>query len=190
MDLNSDLGEGFGQWTLGDDDALLDIVTSANVACGFHAGTLETMRAVCAGAVLRGVTLGAQVSYADRARFGRVELEVPAHLLRQQVADQVGTLSAIAVAAGAEVAYVKPHGALYHRVARDEEQAAAVLDGSGGLPVLGMPGSLLLSMARERGRGSRLEGFPDRGYVRPGGWADLVSAVYRSTIHRISSTGF
>ena len=163
VDLNADLGE-----EVTDDEGLLAVVTSANVACGFHAGTLETMRAVCAGAVLRGVTLGAQVSYADRARFGRVELEVPADLLRQQVADQVGTLSAIAVAAGGEVAYVKPHGALYHRVARDEEQAAAVLDGSGGLPVLGMPGSLLLSLARERGRGSRLEGFPDRGYGSDG----------------------
>jgi UPF0271 protein len=163
VDLNADLGE-----EVTDDDGLLAVVTSANVACGFHAGTLETMRAVCAGAVLRGVTLGAQVSYADRARFGRVEIEVPADVLRQQVADQVGTLSAIAVAAGAEVAYIKPHGALYHRVARDAEQAAAVLDGSGGLPVLGMPGSLLLSMARERGRGSRLEGFPDRGYGSDG----------------------
>jgi UPF0271 protein len=163
VDLNADLGE-----EITDDDGLLAVVTSANVACGFHAGTLETMRTVCAGAVLRGLTLGAQVSYADRARFGRVEIEVPADVLRQQVADQVGTLSAIAVAAGAEVAYVKPHGALYHRVARDAEQAAAVLDGSGGLPVLGMPGSLLLSMARERGRGSRLEGFPDRGYGSDG----------------------
>jgi UPF0271 protein len=163
VDLNADLGE-----EVTDDEGLLAVVTSANVACGFHAGTVETMRAVCAGAVLRGVTLGAQVSYDDRARFGRVELDVPADLLRQQVAEQVGTLAAIAAAEGGEVAYVKPHGALYHRVARDEEQAAAVLDGSGELPVLGMPGSLLLSMARQRGRGSRLEGFPDRGYGSDG----------------------
>jgi UPF0271 protein len=164
VDLNADLGE-----EVTDDDGLLAVVTSANVACGFHAGTPATMQAVCAGAVRRGVTLGAQVSYADRARFGRVELDVPGDVLREQVAEQVGVLAAIAAAEGGTVAYLKPHGALYHRVARDEEQAAAVLDGSGSLPVMGMPGSVLLSLAGERGRGSRLEGFPDRGYDADGG---------------------
>jgi len=164
VDLNADLGE-----EVTDDDGLLAVVTSANVACGFHAGTRATMQAVCAGAARRGVTLGAQVSYADRARFGRVELDVPADVLREQVAEQVGVLAAIAAAEGGTVAYLKPHGALYHRVARDEEQAAAVLDGSGSLPVMGMPGSVLLSMAGARGRGSRLEGFPDRGYDAHGG---------------------
>lgn len=159
VDLNADLGE-----EVTDDEGLLAVVTSANVACGFHAGTQETMRAVCAGAVRRGVTIGAQVSYADRERFGRVELDVPGDVLREQVAEQVGVLSALAAAEGGSVDYLKPHGALYHRVARDEEQAAAVLDGSGDLPVMGMSGSLLLSMAGARGRGSRLEGFPDRGY--------------------------
>ncbi|HEX5916991.1 MAG TPA: 5-oxoprolinase subunit PxpA [Nocardioides sp.] len=159
VDLNADLGE-----EVTDDEGLLAVVTSANVACGFHAGTRETMRAVCAGAVRRGVTIGAQVSYADRERFGRVELDVPGDVLREQVAEQVGVLSALAAAEGGSVDYLKPHGALYHRVARDEEQAAAVLDGSGDLPVMGMSGSLLLSMAGARGRGSRLEGFPDRGY--------------------------
>ncbi|MCY4726171.1 LamB/YcsF family protein [Nocardioides sp. STR2] len=163
VDLNADLGE-----EVTDDEGLLAVVTSANVACGFHAGTPATMRAVCAGAVRRGVTLGAQVSYADRAGFGRVELDVAEDALREQVAEQVGVLSAIAAAEGAEVAYLKPHGALYHRVARDEEQARAVLDGSGSLPVMGMPGSVLLSLAEDRGRGSRLEGFPDRGYGADG----------------------
>ena len=163
VDLNADLGE-----EVTDDEGLLAVVTSANVACGFHAGTPATMRAVCAGAVRRGVTLGAQVSYADRAGFGRVELDVAEDALREQVAEQVGVLSAIAAAEGAEVAYLKPHGALYHRVARDEEQARAVLDGSGSLPGMGMPGSVLLSLAEDRGRGSRLEGFPDRGYGADG----------------------
>ena len=163
VDLNADLGE-----EVTDDEGLLEVVTSANVACGFHAGTVETMRAVCAGAVRRGVALGAQVSYADRAGFGRVERDVPAAVLREQVAEQVGVLSAIAAAEGGGVAYLKPHGALYHRVAVDEVQAEAVLDGSGDLPVLGMPGSLLLSMAADRGRGVRLEGFPDRGYADDG----------------------
>ena len=163
VDLNADLGE-----EVTDDEGLLAVVTSANVACGFHAGTVATMTAVCAGAVRRGVSLGAQVSYDDRARFGRVELDVRPDVLREQVAEQVGVLQGIAAAEGAVVAYLKPHGALYHRVARDEDQAAAVLDGSGELPVMGMPGSLLLSMAGGRGRGSRLEGFPDRGYGADG----------------------
>jgi UPF0271 protein len=114
------------------------------------------------------VTLGAQVSYADRAGFGRVELDVPPDVLREQVAEQVGVLSVIAAAEGGEVAYLKPHGALYHRVTRDEEQASAVLDGSGSLPVLGMPGSVLLSLAEDRGRGWQIEGFPDRGYGADG----------------------
>lgn len=163
VDLNADLGE-----EVTDDEGLLAVVTSANVACGFHAGTGATMQAVCAGAVRRQVAVGAQVSYADRANFGRVVRDVPADVLREQVAEQVGVLSAIAAAEGGGVAYLKPHGALYHRVAVDEVQAAAVLDGSGDLPVLGMPGSVMLAMAAERGRGVRLEGFPDRGYTDDG----------------------
>jgi UPF0271 protein len=164
IDLNADLGE-----EVTDDDGLLAVVTSANVACGFHAGTLDTMRAVCAGAARRGVAVGAQVSYADRERFGRVELDVAPDVLRAQVAEQVGVLADVAAAEGVAVTYLKPHGALYHRVAVDEVQATAVLDGSGGLPVLGMPGSLLLSLADQRGRSTRLEGFPDRGWTDDGG---------------------
>ena len=163
VDLNADLGE-----EVTDDAGLLAVVTSANVACGFHAGTSSTMQAVCAQAVRRGVTVGAQVSYADREHFGRVERDVPAGVLREQVAEQVGVLAAIAAAEGGGVTYLKPHGALYHRVAADPVQAAAVLDGSGGLPVMGMPGSLLLRLAEERGRGIRIEGFPDRGYTPDG----------------------
>lgn len=163
VDLNADLGE-----EVTDDAGLLAIVTSANVACGFHAGTRATMQAVCAEAVRRGVAVGAQVSYADREGFGRVALDVAPEVLRDQVAEQVGVLSAIAAAEGGRVAYLKPHGALYHRVAADEVQAVAVLDGSGDLPVLGMPGSLLLSFAGDRGRGVRLEGFADRGCTADG----------------------
>jgi UPF0271 protein len=158
IDLNADLGE-----EVTDDAALLRIVTSANVACGYHAGSAEIMRAVCEQAAERGVSVGAQVSYDDREHFGRVARDVPSELLREQVADQVGTLSSIASAAGTSVRYVKPHGALYHRVIDDEEQAAAVLAGSGELSVLGMPGALL-SGAEAAGRVVFLEGFPDRGY--------------------------
>ncbi|MBL0748170.1 5-oxoprolinase subunit PxpA [Nocardioides baculatus] len=163
VDLNADLGE-----EVTDDAGLLAVVTSANVACGFHAGTRATMQAVCAEAVRRGVVVGAQVSYADRENFGRVDLDVAPDVLRDQVAEQVEVLSVIAEAEGARVAYLKPHGALYHRVAVDEVQAVAVLDGSGELPVLGMPGSRLLALAGERGRGVRVEGFPDRGYTDDG----------------------
>lgn len=163
IDLNADLGE-----EVTDDSGLLAVVTSANVACGYHAGTTATMHAVCAEAARRGVTVGAQVSYDDRPRFGRVAMEVPAEVLREQIADQVGTLADIAAAEGTRVRYLKPHGALYHRVAVDEVQAAAVLAGSGTLPVLGMPGSLLLTLARTAGRDVRFEGFPDRAYASDG----------------------
>ena len=162
IDLNADLGE-----EVTDDAALLAVVTSANVACGYHAGTARTMRAVCAGAAAHGVAVGAQVSYADREGFGRVPRDVPYRVLREQVADQVGVLAAIAGECGTTVRYLKPHGALYHRVLDDEDQAAAVLAGSGDLPVLGMPG-VLLTAAVAAGRAVFHEGFPDRGYTADG----------------------
>jgi UPF0271 protein len=160
VDLNADLGE-----EVTDDAGLLAVVTSANVACGFHAGTPATMRAVCAEAASRGVVVGAQVSYRDRANFGRVAHDLPPEELREQVAEQVATLAEIALAEGTTVRYVKPHGALYHRVIDDPEQAAAVLAGSAGLAVLGFPGSRLLELAATGGRTSYGEGFPDRGYA-------------------------
>ena len=163
VDLNADLGEG-----VTDDEGLLAVVTSANVACGFHAGDVATMRTVCEGAAARGVVVGAQVSYADREHFGRRSMDVAADVLRDQVAEQVGTLEELARAAGTVVAYLKPHGALYHRVVDDEEQAAAVLAGSGSLPVLGLPGSVVLQQARAAGRLGVPEGFPDRGYTPDG----------------------
>lgn len=163
VDLNADLGE-----EVTDDAALLAVVTSANVACGYHAGTAATMRAVCAEAVARGVSIGAQVSYDDRPNFGRVARDVPQDVLREQVADQVGRLADIAAAEGGHVRYLKPHGALYHRVHEDGEQAEGVLRGSGELPVLGLPGSLLLDLARDAGRDAWHEGFPDRGYDAEG----------------------
>ncbi len=126
-------------------------MTSANVACGYHAGTPATMRAVRPEAAGRGVSVGAQVSYDDREDFGRVALDVPYDVLREQVAVQVGTLTGIAVAEGTTVRYLKPHGALYNRVIDDAEQAAAVLAGSGDLPVLGMPGGAA-RLAAGRGR--------------------------------------
>lgn len=163
IDLNADLGEG-----VTDDAGLLAVVTSANVACGFHAGDAATMRSVCAEAAALGVAVGAQVSYADRDGFGRRDLDVDPVLLRDQVAAQVGLLTEIAEEAGTRVRYVKPHGALYNRVVHDAVQARAVLEGSGVLPVLGLPGAVILELAGAAGRDVRLEGFPDRGYTPEG----------------------
>jgi 5-oxoprolinase (ATP-hydrolysing) subunit A len=172
LDLNADLGEGFGRWQLTDDDALLTCVTSANVACGFHAGDPLTMRRVCELAADRGVTVGAQVSYRDLAGFGRRAMDVPAPELAAEVAYQIGALDLFARAAGTRVAYVKPHGALYNRCVRDVEQAAAVISGvrlaGSPLPVLGLPGSALHAAAEDAGLPVIAEAFADRGY-RPDG---------------------
>jgi UPF0271 protein len=129
IDLNSDLGEGFGAWRMGDDNALLDVVSSANVACGFHAGDPSVMRRVTERAVERGVTIGAHVAYRDLAGFGRRALDIAPEELSDEVLYQIGALDGFARAAGDRVRYVKPHGALYNTAALDEKQAWAVLDG-------------------------------------------------------------
>ncbi|WP_338899412.1 5-oxoprolinase subunit PxpA [Streptomyces sp. TG1A-60] len=172
IDLNADLGEGFGRWRLTDDEQLLSVVTSANVACGFHAGDAATMRRVCELAAERGVRVGAQVSYRDLAGFGRRAMDVPPDELAAEVAYQIGALEVFARAAGTRVAYVKPHGALYNRVVHDEEQAAAVVDGvllaDATLPVLGLPGSRFLKAAERAGLPTVTEAFADRAYTDRG----------------------
>ncbi|MFC5748144.1 LamB/YcsF family protein [Actinomadura rugatobispora] len=170
IDINADLGEGFGNWTLGDDAALLDVITSANVACGFHAGDPLIMRRVCAGAVERGVTIGAQVSYRDLAGFGRREMDVAAPELTAEVLYQIAALDGIARAEGGRVAYVKPHGALYNRVARDPVQARAVAEAvrahDPALPLLTLPGSAMYEAAG--GLAVVAECFADRAYTPEG----------------------
>ncbi|MEV4436494.1 5-oxoprolinase subunit PxpA [Streptomyces sp. NPDC049555] len=172
LDLNADLGEGFGRWQLTDDDALLAAVTSANVACGFHAGDPSTMRRVCERAVERGVRIGAQVSYRDLAGFGRRAMDVPPQELADEITYQIGALRVFAQAAGADVAYVKPHGALYNRVVADAEQAEAVVAGvlraGGRLPVLGLPASQLHEAAARAGLPVVAEAFADRAYTALG----------------------
>ncbi|GAA3461791.1 LamB/YcsF family protein [Saccharothrix longispora] len=171
IDLNSDLGEGFGIWRLGDDDALLDVVTSANVACGFHAGDPSTMRRVCERAAARGVAVGAQVSYRDLAGFGRRFIDVDPRELADEVLYQIGALEACARAAGTSVTYVKPHGALYNATVHHDGQAAAVVAGVrafGDLPVLGLPGSRLLHHAARAGLRPVREAFADRAYTPEG----------------------
>jgi len=172
VDLNADLGEGFGVWRLGDDDALLGVVTSANVACGFHAGDPATMRRVCTRAAAEGVTVGAQVSYRDLAGFGRRFLDVEPAELADEVLYQLAALDGIARASGTDVGYVKPHGALYNAAVTHEAQAQAVVDAvvayDPTLPVLGLPGSALLRLADAAGLTTVAEGFADRGYTPQG----------------------
>jgi 5-oxoprolinase (ATP-hydrolysing) subunit A len=172
IDLNSDLGEGFGHWRLGDDDALLGIVTSANVACGYHAGDPSIMRRVCAAAVANGVAIGAQVGYRDLPGFGRRFIDIEPQALADDVLYQVGALDGFARVAGDRVRYVKPHGALYNAIVRHEDQAAAVVDAvkayDPSLPVLGLPGSAWLRLAGEAGLTTVPEAFADRAYTPEG----------------------
>ncbi|MFF7633308.1 LamB/YcsF family protein [Kitasatospora sp. NPDC008050] len=172
IDLNADLGEGFGRWRLTDDEALLSVVTSANIACGFHAGDPSTMRRVCAMAAERSVRIGAHVSYRDLAGFGRRAMDLPLDELADEVAYQIGALDTFAKAAGTRVRYVKPHGALYNRTVHDEGQAAAVVEGlrlAGlTLPVLGLPGSRLHLAAEQAGLPTVTEAFADRAYTPQG----------------------
>jgi 5-oxoprolinase (ATP-hydrolysing) subunit A len=172
IDLNADLGEGFGVWRLGDDDAMLGIVTSANVACGFHAGDPAGLLRVCQMAAERGVHIGAQVSYRDLAGFGRRFIDVAPEDLLADVAYQIGALRGLAQAAGSAVCYVKPHGALYNTIVTNREQAAAVAAAvhmvDTNLPVLGLAGSVFFDEARQRGLRTVPEAFADRAYQPDG----------------------
>jgi len=172
IDLNSDLGEGYGAWTMGDDEALLGVVSSANVACGFHAGDPDILRRVCAQAAEQGVAVGAHVAYDDLAGFGRRAIDVEPGRLTNDVIYQIAALDGFARVAGTRVRYVKPHGALYNTVARDGAQAAAVVEAihlyDGSLPVMGLPASTLLSIANEAGLRTVAEAFADRGYTPQG----------------------
>jgi 5-oxoprolinase (ATP-hydrolysing) subunit A len=172
IDLNADLGESFGAWRIGDDEALLAVVTSANIACGFHAGDPLTIRRACAGAVAHGVSIGAQVSYRDLAGFGRREMVVPAEELTAEVLYQIAALDGIARAEGGKVGYVKPHGALYNRAVWDPDQAAAIAAAISaydpGLPLLTLPGSQAAREAAGAGLAVVAEGFADRAYRADG----------------------
>ncbi|MDN5544833.1 MAG: LamB/YcsF family protein [Rhodococcus sp. (in: high G+C Gram-positive bacteria)] len=172
VDLNSDLGEGFGAWTLGDDDAMLELVTSANIACGFHAGDPTTLLATCESAATRGVRIGAQVGYRDLAGFGRRFIDMSPKDLTADVIYQIGALDGLARVSGSRVTYVKPHGALYNAIVHHRRQAravvAAVVAYDSSLPVLGLPGSVFLEEAREAGLDVVAEAFADRAYTAEG----------------------
>lgn len=172
IDLNSDVGESFGAWTIGDDDAMIPLITSANVACGFHGGDPSTLRGVCASATAHGVAIGAQVSYPDLVGFGRRFLDISERDLRDAVLYQLGALDAFAQVSGSEVAYIKPHGALYHATIDHEGQAAAVVAAAAeydpSLAVVGFPGSALLVAAERAELEIVPEGFADRAYQPDG----------------------
>jgi UPF0271 protein len=176
VDLNADLGESFGRWTLGDDAALLPLISSANVACGFHAGDPLTLLRTCADASGHGVVIGAQVSYPDLVGFGRRFLDIAPEELMAGVLYQIGALDGLAHAAGSRVRYVKPHGALYNTAVDHEGQAAAVVAAvlayDPGLPVLGLPGSALLRIAADQGLRAVTEYFIDRNYTPEGRLVD------------------
>ena len=172
MDLNSDVGESFGSWRMGDDAAVFRSVSSANVACGFHAGDPSVMAQTCRDAVAAGVTVGAHVAYRDLAGFGRRFLDCSPTELADDVLYQMGALEAVARAAGARVSYVKPHGALYNTIAHHEVHAQAVVDAvrafGGDLPLLLLPGSVALAKAERAGLRAVTEAFADRGYTPDG----------------------
>ncbi len=173
IDVNSDLGESYGVWTLGDDAAMLAIVSSANIACGFHAGDPSVLRSACTLAVHHEVAIGAQVSFPDLHGFGRRHIDMAPDELRDAVLYQLGALDAFAQVAGAEIAYVKPHGALYHATATHRAAAEAVVAAAAeydpSLAILGLPGSELLGAADDAGLESVPEAFADRAYRPDGG---------------------
>lgn len=172
IDLNADLGESWHRWESGEDTALLDVVTSANVCCGAYAGDADLMRVTCEAAVARGVAIGAQVGFPDRDNFGRLHLDMPSRDLIDELLGQIKLLDEIARAAGGAVVYVKPHGALYNTIVDDHVQAQAVVDAirslSAPLPLLGLPGSVSLAIAEASGIPIVREGFADRAYTSDG----------------------
>lgn len=172
IDLNSDLGEGFGPWTMGDDDAMLSIVTSANVACGGHAGDAETMFRTLTIAAAKGVCVGAHPGYVDRAGFGRRVIPMANDEIGRMVAAQIGALVALAAMVPTTVRYVKPHGALGNLAARDGEVARAIVDAvgslDGDLAILAISGTQLETVAKAQGVPAFSEIFADRGYTPQG----------------------
>ncbi|MDF2920067.1 MAG: uncharacterized protein K0S70_4285 [Microbacterium sp.] len=172
VDLNADLGETVDGMPTADDEAMFAVISSANVACGGHAGDAASMREAVARAARFGVAVGAHPSYADRENFGRIRRQPAVAELRTSVAAQLAAL----VAAGADLRYVKPHGALYHAVRDDAEQARAVVDAvvdlssrlGRALPVLGLPG-VIAEVAASAGLPFVHEAFLDRGYTADGG---------------------
>jgi UPF0271 protein len=184
VDLNSDVGESFGRWTI-DDAAMLTTVSSANIACGFHAGDPSSIRRSLTVAAANGVTVGAHVGYRDLVGFGRRDLDVDTPDLIADIIYQIGALQALAIGAGTRVSYVKPHGALYNRIVHDERQAGAVVTAitevDPSMVLLGLPGSAVLGLAERAGVPTATEAFADRAYTPEG---ELVSRRIEGSVLR------
>mgnify|MGYP006281980411 FL=1 len=172
VDLNCDMGESFGRYTLGHDAAMLDVVTSANIACGMHAGDPLVMQQTVTEAVARGVAVGAHPGLPDRQGFGRRRMALPPAEIEAFLLYQLGALAGFAQAAGAKLAHVKPHGALYNWAAKDRESACAIARAVAAfdpdLIVVTLPDSALAEAARDRGLRVAREGFADRAYQADG----------------------
>jgi UPF0271 protein len=172
IDLNSDSGESFGNWKMGDDAKMMTIVTSANGACGFHAGDPHVMRATVTAAAANNVTVGAHPAYRDLPNFGRVFMDLPPAELTDAVIYQIGALQAMSKACGTKVSYVKPHGALYNVIVHHEAHAAAVVKAVAevdpDLPILCLPGTVIERVTREAGLNPVAEAFADRAYTPEG----------------------
>lgn len=172
IDLNSDLGENVPDRVVSDDESMLRLVTSANVACGFHAGSPEGIRATLASAVAGGVVIGAHPGYRDYENFGRTKVDIDSATLQAHVEYQLGALMGLAAAVGGKVAYVKPHGALYNTIARDERQShdvvAAIRAIDPSLVLLGLSGGVVLDVAERAGLATAAEAFADRAYQPDG----------------------
>lgn len=183
IDINSDLGESFGAWKMGDDSAMLDVVSSANVACGFHAGDPAGILKTVKAAAERGVAIGAHVGYRDLAGFGRRNMDPSSEELIGDVIYQIGALQGLAKAAGTRVTYVKPHGALYNTIAIDARQAADVIAAirviDPSLVLMALAGSQLVEQARSAGLTVVAEAFADRAYTPEG---NLVSRREKGSV--------
>jgi UPF0271 protein len=168
ISLNTDIGEGFGAWRIADDDALLALVTDANLACGSHASDPDIMRRTCEVADREGITVGAQVGYFDPRGFGRRFIEVEPASLTNDVLYQLGALSAFAAAVGNSIGFLKIHGALYHAAVARPDYAAAIIESvklfDPGLPFLCQPGTALFDAVSTAGLRPIREGYVDRAY--------------------------
>ncbi len=172
IDLNSDLGESYGSWVMGNDEAVLDLVSSANIACGFHAGDATVLLKTVVAAKARNVRIGAHIGYNDLTGFGRRAMEYDHEVLVAETIYQIGAIQAAATTVGATVDYVKPHGALYNRIAVDEAQAAAVIEAmkklNPELPLMVLSGAPIVDQAISEGLTVIQETFADRAYTSDG----------------------
>lgn len=189
IDLNSDLGESFGNWIMGNDEAVLDLVSSANIACGFHAGDATVLLRTVRAAHARNVRIGAHIGYNDIAGFGRRNIDYSHEDLVAETIYQIGAIKSAATASGATVEYVKPHGALYNTIAINEAQAAAVIEGiklvDPDLTLMALAGSQIVEQARDAGLTVSQETFADRAYTAEG---QLVSRKLPGSVHHDPET--